>query len=323
MHTLIFALLFILPPSLKPWVLRICCGAQIGRHVQIGWFASVMGRQISMGDYSEVRALTLIRCDGPISIGRYAVISSFTLVYGAAGLRIGEHSYIGPQCLINTEEEVRLGRWSALGARTMVYTHGSFLPYTEGYWVRFGPVTIGDYVWCAAGVFLQPGAEIGDDSFVNSRSVVSGALPPGTIAEGNPAKAVGEMARMRRPMSPRRVDAAAAQMLRHFAELVLQQGMGVSVAEERGSAVRFSYKRRSYAIVPAPAHGLPPAPRPPGEQTIWLISRPAWRPADTTRWLDLTANLMTHDRDPLYHELTLFLKRYYGIQLEYAEENAT
>lgn len=320
MQTLLFILVFLLPPPLKPWVLRVCCGAQIGRHVQIGWFASLMGRRISMGDYSEVRALTLIRCDGPISIGRYALISSFTLVYGAAGLRVGEHSYIGPQCLINTEEEVRLGRWSALGARSMVYTHGSFLPFTEGYWVRFGAVTIGDYVWCAAGVFLHPGAEVGDDSFVNSRSVVSGALPPGSVAEGNPARIVGEMARMRRPMSPRRVDAAAAQILRHFSELVLEQGMGLCLHTERGAGVCVVYKGQRYAFVLAPSHGAAPAPRPAGEQTIWLITRPDWRPGATPRWIDLAANRITHDRDPLYHALTLFLKRYYGVQPEYIEE---
>ncbi len=320
MRTIIFALLFILPPPLKPWLLRVCCGAQIGRHVRIGWFASLMGSRISMGDYSEIRALTLVRCDGPISIGRYALISSFNLVYGAAGLRVGEHSYIGPQCLINTEEEVRLGRWSALGARSMVYTHGSFLPYTAGYWVRFGPVTIGDYVWCAAGVFLQPGAEVGDNSFINSRSVVSGVFPAGTIAEGNPAKPVGEMARMRRPMSPRRVDAAAAQILRHFSELVLQQGMGLRVTAERGGSLSVTYKRQPYAIRLAPSHGPAPEPRPPGEHTIWLISRPDWRPDASARWIDLTANLMTHANDPMYHELALFFKRYYGVQLEYPEE---
>jgi acetyltransferase-like isoleucine patch superfamily enzyme len=319
MRTFWFALLFILPPQLKPWVLRVCCGAHVGRHVQIGWFASLMGRQISLGDYSEVRALTLIRCDGPISIGRYAVISSFTLVYGAAGLRVGEHSYIGPQCLINTEEEVRIGRWSALGARSMVYTHGSFLSFTQGYWVRFGSVTIGDYVWCAAGVFLQPGAVIGDNSFINSRSVVSGTLPGGSIAEGNPAHVVGTMERMRRSMSDRRVDAATAQILRHFHELILHQGLGLHVHTERGGHLRFRYQRRSYTIMLAASPGAAPQELPGSDRTIWLISRPNWRPDTSAYWLDLPRNQMTHAADPIYHELALFLKRYYGIQLEFME----
>lgn len=317
-HTLIFALLFVLPPALKPWVLRVCCGAHVGRGVQIGWFSSVMGRHISLGDHCAIRALTLIRCDGDIVVGRYALVSSFTLVYGAKGLRLGEHSYVGPQCLINTEEQVALGSWSALGARCMVYTHGSFLPYTEGYWVRFGPVTIGDYVWCAAGVFLQPGAEVGDNSFVNSRSVVSGALPAGTIAEGNPARAVGEMEQMRRSMSPRRRDAAAAQILRHFAELALAGGLGVAVREE-GGALRFTHKGQPYSLAVAGAHGPEPSEDAAGARAIWLVSRPGWRPRAPGLWLDLDRRLMSAAHDPIYTELALFLKRYYGVQLEYDE----
>lgn len=316
LRTLIFALLFVLPPAVKPWILRVCCGAHVGRGVQIGWFASVMGRHISLGDHCAIRALTLIRCDGDVVLGPYALVSSFTLVYGARGMRLGAHSYVGPQCLINTEEEVRLGCWSALGARSMVYTHGSFLPYTEGYWVRFGPVTVGDYVWCAAGVFLQPGAVVGDNSFVNSRSVVSGTLPSGSVAEGNPARLVGEMERMRRAMTPRRRDAAAAHMLRHFGELILAEGHGLALREV-GGALHFTYRGRPYRIAVAAAHGPPPEAAP--EPTLWLVSRPGWRPVGSDLWLDLDRRLMTHAHDHMYVELALFLKRYYGVQLAYDE----
>ncbi|MFV9504548.1 MAG: acyltransferase [Oscillochloridaceae bacterium umkhey_bin13] len=319
-RTLIFALLFILPPALKPWVLRVGCGAQVGRNVQIGWFASVMGRQIQLGDHCAIRALTLIRCDGDLVIGPYALVSSFTLVYGARGLRLGAHSYVGPQCLINTEEQVSLGNWSALGARCMVYTHGSFLPYTEGYWVRFGTVTLGEYVWCAAGVFLQPGTEIGSNSFVNSRSVVGGSIPPGSIVEGHPARIVGEMARMRRVMTPRRRDAAVNQILRHFSALILVEGYGLRIQEE-ATALHFRYQGQTYTLALAPAHGDVPA-APAATRTIWLINRPAWRPVPPALWLDLDRRLMTNSSDPIYHELVLFLKRYYGIQLAYAEETA-
>ncbi|MCS6881913.1 MAG: acyltransferase [Oscillochloridaceae bacterium] len=317
-RTFIFALLFVLPPALKPWVLRVCCGARIGRNVQIGWFASVMGRHISLGDHCAIRALTLIRCDGDVVIGPYTLVSSFTLVYGARGLRLGAHSYVGPQCLINTEEEVRIGNWSALGARCVVYTHGSFLPYTEGYWVRFGRVTVGDYVWCAAGVFFQPGAEVGDNSFVNSRTVVSGALPPGSVAEGSPARVVSSMERMRRTLNPRQRDAAVTQMLRHFGELILADGMGLAPREEPG-ALRFTHHRRAYRIAIAPAQGPLPAPSAPSERTIWLVNRPDWRPPAPDLWLDLDRKQMTGARDHIYVELMLFLKRYYGVQLEYAE----
>ena len=63
---------------------------------------------------------------------------------GAGGFALGEHSYVGPQCLINTDDDVRIGDRSALGPRCMVFTHGSFLPFLEGYPVRLAPVSVGD-----------------------------------------------------------------------------------------------------------------------------------------------------------------------------------
>ena len=61
MRTLLFVLLLLLPPFLKPWVLRRFYGATVGRHVSIGWFASISARRIELGDYAVVRAATLIR----------------------------------------------------------------------------------------------------------------------------------------------------------------------------------------------------------------------------------------------------------------------
>ncbi|MDW8403559.1 acyltransferase [Chloroflexus sp.] len=314
-RAIIFSLLFIVPPAIKPAILRICCGAQIGRGVSIGWFATVMGRHISIGDYSAIRALTVINCGGDLSIGRYSIISSFTLVYGANGLRIGDHSYIGPQSLINTEEEVRIGDWSALGARCMVYTHGSFLPYTEGYWVRFAPVVIGNRVWCAAGVFLHPGATIGDNSFVNSRSVVSGEIPPDSIAEGNPAQVVNAMSRAQRAITPRRLDAITGQMVRHFLSVAAAHGDIRVLAEQPQPLVRVG--RQTYQIAVAPAAGDIPAVDH-TYPTVWLVCRPNWRPPSDL-WLDLSANRRSPRHTAPLDALCVFLQRYYGIQLEYEE----
>ena len=46
MRTLLFGLIFFLPPALKPWLLRRFCRARIGKRVSIGWFASVMAREM-------------------------------------------------------------------------------------------------------------------------------------------------------------------------------------------------------------------------------------------------------------------------------------
>lgn len=97
MHTLFIALILLAPPPFKPWLMRVLLGARIGRNVRMGWFAGISARHIAIGDESDIRALTFIRCHGDVIIGRYSIISSFVLVYGAADLLIGDHSYIGPQ----------------------------------------------------------------------------------------------------------------------------------------------------------------------------------------------------------------------------------
>jgi acetyltransferase-like isoleucine patch superfamily enzyme len=317
----LFGLVFFSPPFLKRYLLSWFCGARIGRHVHIGWFSAVMGRRIAIGDHSEIRALTLINCDGDVIVGRYSIVSSFVLVYGSAGLAIGDHSYVGPQSLINTDEDVRIGNRSALGARCMVFTHGSFFPYTEGYWVKFGGVTIGDNVWCAAGVFIHPGVEIGDDVFVNSRSVLAQDVPSGAVMEGFPARRVTDLAKIRRAMTPRRVDGAIRQILKHCAEVALQRGLRIGVQQDSPDQISFSFRGQPYIVRCITSDGPEPsAAELADRRLVCLLNRPGWTPPPSLQApliIDLTTNRARAWRDPIHHELCVFLKRYYGIQVEF------
>ncbi len=200
----------------------------------------------------------------------------------------------------------------------MVYTHGSFLPYTEGYWVRFGTVRLGDYVWCAAGVFLHPGVEIGDNSFVNSRSVVTGAIAAGSVVEGNPAQVVGSMERLRRSMTPARLEAAANHMLRHFVAMVVQGHWSATVTTSGGS-YQFTHRGRSYRLAAV-------GPKQPGlpigsvdGRNIVLVSLANWQAPAGALTFDLSTGTVRPQNDPVYHELGQFMQRYYGIQFELEE----
>jgi maltose O-acetyltransferase len=51
-------------------------------------------------------------------------------------------------------------------------------------------VVVGDDVWIALGAILEPGAWIGDGSVVSAGSVATGEIPAGSMAIGNPARAV-------------------------------------------------------------------------------------------------------------------------------------
>lgn len=316
MRALLFGLVFVSPPFLKKWLLRWFCAARISPHAHIGWFSAVMGRRVELGYHSVIRPFTLIRLDGDLKLGHYSEISSFTLIYGSSSLIVGDQCYIGPQSLINADEEVRLGNESALGPRCMVFTHGSFLPYTEGYWVKRAGVTLGDRVWCAAGVFIHPGVEIGDDTFVNSRSVVTQAIPPGSVVEGNPAQVIHSMDQVRRKMSPRRVDAAALQMLHDFAEIGLRRELGLQEIEDKGHTLRFRWRGRAYAITLVPSTGIPPdeMETTTGACQIFLVNCPGWSPPPQALVFNLLTMQTRFSPDQIHTSLRLFMQRYYGVR---------
>lgn len=318
MKLVLLGLLFISPPFLKNLWLKWFFGARVGRHAQIGWFSAVIGQQIELGDHSIIRPFTLISVDGEVKLGNYSEISSFTLIYGSSSLIVGDGSYIGPQSLINADEVVHLGHGSALGPRSMIFTHGSFLPYTEGYWVKLAGVTIGDKVWCAAGVFIHPGVEIGDDTFVNSRAVVTQAMPSGSVVEGNPAKVVYPMERVKRKMSSRRVDTAVDQILRDFAKITLRRELGLAAVEVATFRLRFRWHEQTYIISLIPSTGSTPAIEESiaTVRQIFIVNCPGWSAPPGTMIFDLATMQTPFCSDPIHTALRLFMLRYYGVRFK-------
>jgi acetyltransferase-like isoleucine patch superfamily enzyme len=105
----LFALIFVAPPFAKRWLLRWFCDARIGRRVHLGWFCSVVGSSVEIGDYAVVNGLTLIWADGGVKIGAYSEVSAFNLIYGSGRLEMGAHCYIGPMTMLNVTENLTLG----------------------------------------------------------------------------------------------------------------------------------------------------------------------------------------------------------------------
>lgn len=322
MRALFFAIVFICPPVLKRYILKWFCGAKIGRGAHVGWFSSIMGRHIELGDYCEIQSLTLIRCDGDVRIGAYSEVSSFVLAYGSASLIVGNHSYIGPQCLINVEEDVHIGNVSGIGPRCMIFTHGGFLPYTEGHFRNFRRVIIGDHVYIAAGVFVHPGVEVGNDAFVNSRSVLKQDVPGDEMVEGFPAKRVTLMEKVRRTMTPARVDGAISEIVRHFAEVALRRRLGIEFQEETTNRISFRYRGREYVVMCVTSDGVGSSVEDMDrkKRLIFVVNRPDWVPPSYVKnsmVLDVTTKRADRSRDKVYVELSRFMKRYYGVWFEY------
>jgi acetyltransferase-like isoleucine patch superfamily enzyme len=313
---ILFGLVFISPPFLKNLLLRWFAGAKIASGARIGWLSAVSARRIEIGPEAVIRPLTIVRLDGDFKLGEQSEVSSFNLIYGSAGLLIGDHCYIGPQSLINADEDVRIGNCSALGPRSMVFTHGSFLPYNEGYWARLAGVTLGDYVWCAAGVFLHPGVEIGDDSFVNSRSVVTQPIPSGSVVEGNPARVIYPMDRVKRKMTPKRLDLTYEQILQEFDRIVLRRGLGITEVASQPGVLRFVHKSRTYVIELVRSTDTKTSQTVADAKAVFLINCAGWRPEVGTLAFDLLNMQTTQSSDPIHEALRLFMLRFYGIRFK-------
>ena len=60
------------------------------------------------------------------------------------------------------------------------------------------PVIVHKHAWIAVNVTILPGVEIGEGAIVSAGSVVSKDIPPFTVAKGNPAKVVADLAEVLR-----------------------------------------------------------------------------------------------------------------------------
>ena len=275
-----------------------------------------------MGEFAVVKPFTLIRCDGEVRIGNYTEISSFSLIYGSANFAVGYKCYIGPQSLINVTEDVVIGNVVGIGPRTMIFTHGSFLPYTEGYWVRFGKVTIGNGVWIAAGVFIHPGVEVGDNVFVNSRSVITQSISSGQVVEGYPAKEVYPMEKLRRSVTPAKRDKFIQNTLSHFVSFSKQVDKSIQITDDSDHVVSLRSKGKEFAIALVNSSGdVPPQLEENHYNRIIVLSNcEDWKPPflnEKATIFDFTTMKTTYSKDKLCCEFYLFLKQYYGIIFEY------
>lgn len=121
------------------------------------------------------------------------------------GVRIGKNVHIGTYVnmdlpypyFITVEDGV------SLAGSITILTHNKPMEFhkycCESY---IAPVTIHKNAWVAVNVTILPGVEIGEGAIISAGSVVSSDIPPFTIASGNPAKVVADIARMVRRNYP-------------------------------------------------------------------------------------------------------------------------
>lgn len=130
-----------------------------------------------------------------LRIGRNTEVGSFTKVKVDGPLAIGNRSFIGPNCFISSHSGgVTIGDFAMVGAGSSIvgsdYRYDNVdVPIFEQGLISKG-ITIGENVWLGVGVVVVDGTSIGAGSIVTPNSVVSGNIPPRSIAQGNPAKVI-------------------------------------------------------------------------------------------------------------------------------------
>jgi acetyltransferase-like isoleucine patch superfamily enzyme/acyl carrier protein len=97
----------------------------------------------------------------------------------------GAELVIGERTLFNYGASVTARRSVRIGARCMI---ASLVHIRDDDGRRLDPVVIGDDVWIAHGAIIEPGTHIGDGAVVATMAVVSGHVPPRSLATGNPAQ---------------------------------------------------------------------------------------------------------------------------------------
>ena len=110
-------------------------------------------------------------------------------------ISVGENFYANFDCIMLDGGGITIGDDVLLGPRVSIYTTNHALDPAErvagACYAR--PVTIGNAVWVGGGVTINPGVTIGDAAVIASGSVVTRAVPAGTIAAGVPARVLREI----------------------------------------------------------------------------------------------------------------------------------
>jgi acetyltransferase-like isoleucine patch superfamily enzyme len=317
-RSLLAFILAALPSIIKVPLYKLA-GAKIGKGVSIGFGSFILASSfsdISIGNYSQIRPFTFIACSS-VSIGSYTEIAMLAWIWGAGRLDVGNKCYIGPRCIINLRRNnFKMGEYAGLGPGSIVYTHGQWLPYTQGWPRTYGDVVLEDYAWVPAKVFLSPGVKVGAKSIVGSGAVVTRDIPPNSFAAGVPAKVIQPIDNVMDHVDQdelfKRVGEIAEDLPNFFGFSVLSKhldkGLGTIQFERR----RLFHKDTWYLAISKPEnirslfeHGISP-----GRLILFSIEPvPKESQEHLFVWFDLK-NLKCSDiSDPFAFEVWNFLRR--------------
>lgn len=290
----------------------------IGDDVEIGFGAVVQGKTITIGRHSSVGTMSYVSCE-TIEIGEDARIREQVYVGGPmlpeSRFALGNRTIVLQMAFINPTKPVVIGDDTGIGGHCLIFTHGSWLNILDGYPVTYEPVTLGKSVWLPWRVFVMPGAVIGDGSVIGANSLVTGTIPPNSLALGSPAKVIKSAPDFPKTPSAEQRAALVAMMMAEFDRFVTYGGAVLTV---EGAKRMYAREGRSHKLVWLTAGESDVRGAGMGDTVLSESALPAPAIAELrgrgAHWLDLGAHTRSEAGSALTEELAAFLGRY-GIRL--------
>jgi len=114
-----------------------------------------------------------------------------------ATIEIGDRTEFNNNLMLKSEGPgIRIGKDGLFGANIEIFDsnfHDLHPDRRHGGEVKMAPVEIGDNVFVGMGVKILKGSTIGSDSVIGAGAVVTGDIPAGVVAAGNPARVIREL----------------------------------------------------------------------------------------------------------------------------------
>ncbi len=166
--------------------------------------AHVLFRECQLGKLVNAQGAVRIVADGAITIEDRVqfvrgIVPAALIAHRGAEIVIGQHTVVGHGIHVEARRSVRIGARCMLASTVRVCDtdrDGS------------SSIVIGDDVWLAHGVVIEPGVAVGAGSVVSAGSVVRRDVPPRSLAAGCPATSAPlervDLAPRRAPEAPAR-----------------------------------------------------------------------------------------------------------------------
>lgn len=114
-----------------------------------------------------------------------------------ATIEVGDRTEFNNNLFLKSEGAgIRIGKDGLFGANIEIFDsnfHELHPDRRRGGKPALSPVEIGDNVFVGMGVKILKGSTIGSDSVIGAGAVVTGEIPAGVIAAGNPARVIREL----------------------------------------------------------------------------------------------------------------------------------